>query len=355
MIDDISYKKLELPMVKPFRISAGTTSKYEGYLVKITTDDGISGYGEATAKPFTTGDTMGSIEYELRKFSEEFKGKEESPELLNELSVKLLKASKASRCAIDAALWDIIGKRAGMNVTRLLGNYRKSIATSYTVDLSPPDQARLQAKKHLENGVSIFKVKTGSGIEDDVERVRVVREVVGEEVMLYVDFNQAFTPRKTVDISRKLEKYNVEFIEQPLPMRDVRGMKFVREHSNIPIYADETIFTIDDVVNLLQTESADGINIKLTKSGGITEAMKMISVAESFRAPVMIGCMIETRLASSTALAVALSRPGVKYTDLDGYADLMVDIAEDGVRFEDGLLELPDAPGIGCTLKQEYC
>ncbi len=354
MIESISYRKLELPMAKPFRISAGTTSSYEGYLVKVTTDDGITGYGEATAKPFTTGDTVGSIEYELRRFSEEFKGKEESPELLNELSTKLMKASKASRCAIDAAIWDIIGKRAGMNITRLLGNYRKSIPTSHTVDLAPPEQAREQALSHLKNGVKIFKIKTGSGIWEDVERVKVVREAIGDELMLYVDFNQAYTPRKTVEISRKLEKYGVEFLEQPVPMRDVRGMKFIRDRSDIPVYADEAIFTTDDVVNLLQTESADGINIKLTKSGGITEAMKMISIAESYRAPVMIGCMIETRLASSTGLAVAHSRPGVKYTDIDGYVNVITDIAESGVQFKDGLLELPDNPGIGCTLKEEY-
>lgn len=354
MIENISYRKLELPMAKPFRISAGTTGSYEGYLVKITTDDGVTGYGEATAKPFTTGDTMGSIEYELRKFAEEFKGKEESTELLGELSVKLMKASKASRCAIDAALWDIIGKRAGMNITRMLGNYRKSIPTSQTVDLAPPEQAREQATAHLKNGVRIFKIKTGSGIEEDVERVRAVREAVGEEPMLYVDFNQAYTPRKTLDISSRLEKYGVEFIEQPVPMKDIRGMKFIRDRSAIPIYADETIFTTDDVVNLLQSESTDGINIKLTKSGGITEAMKMISIAEAYRAPVMIGCMIETRLAGSTALAVALSRPGVKYADIDGYVDILTDIAEDGLSFHDGVLELPETPGIGCTLKEEF-
>lgn len=354
MIEDISYRKLDIPMAKPFRISAGSTNSYEGYLVRVRTDDGITGYGEATAKPFTTGDTMGSIEYELRKFSDEFRGREESPELLNELSVKLMKSSKASRCAIDAALWDIIGKRAGLNLTRILGNYRKSIATSYTVDLAPPEQARQQAMNHLEKGVKIFKIKTGSGMAEDVERVRTVREVIGEGPTIYVDFNQAFTPRKTVEIASKFEKYDVEFIEQPVPMRDIRGMKFIRDHSNIPVFADETIFSVDDVVNLLQSESADGINIKLTKSGGITEAMRMISVAESYRAPVMIGCMIETRLASSTALAVALSRPGVKYTDLDGYVDLLTDIAEDGIRFNEGMVELPDSPGIGCTLKDEY-
>ena len=354
MIESISYAKLELPMSKPFRISAGSTNSYEGFLVKVVTDDGFTGYGEATAKPFTTGDTLGSIEHELNAFSKAFKGKEESPELINELAVNTMKASKASRNAIDSALWDIIGKRAGMNARRLLGNYREKIITSYTVDLAPPAQARFQAREHLDRGVKVIKIKLGSGIHEDMERVQTVRDVVGDDLMIYVDFNQGYTARKTVEIAGKLEKLNVEFLEQPVPMRDLRGLKFVREHAGIPVFADEAIFNTDDVVNVLQSESADGINIKLTKSGGITEAMKMISVAEAYRAPVMIGCMIETRVASSTALAVALSRPGVKYTDLDGYVDITTDLAEEAITFESGYLTLPDLPGIGFRLKAEY-
>ena len=193
MIRQISYRKLELPMVKPFKIALGATKSYEGFLVSVTSDDGITGYGEATTTPFITGDTMGSIEYELNFFSKALAGREESPEQVNELMKSLLKGSKASRNAIDCAVWDIIGKRAKANVRKLLGNYRNSLSTSYTVDLVEPELARKQAQELLSQGIQVFKIKMGSGIEQDLERAKVVRDVIGMEKMVYVDFNQAYT------------------------------------------------------------------------------------------------------------------------------------------------------------------
>lgn len=351
VIENISFVKLDLAMVKPFRISLGSTNSYEGYLVKITTDDGFTGFGEATSTPFITGDTMGSIEYELKLFSEALKGKDESPELINELTVKLVKTAKASRNAIDSALWDIVGKRAGLNVKKFLGNYRNKIKTSYTVDLVSPEMAKTQAVDLLSKGVEVFKIKVGSGIEEDLERVKTVREIIGPDRMAYVDFNQAYSPRKAVEISRPLSKYGIEFLEQPVPMGDLKGLKFVRDRSEIPVFADEAIFTPYDVLNVLQTESADGINIKLMKCGGITDAVKMVNIAEAFRAPVMIGCMIETRVANSAGLAVALSKKQVGYTDLDGYSSIIEDIVSTGITFKDGYISGSDSPGIGADLK----
>lgn len=354
MIKQISYTKLELPMVKPFKIALGATNSYEGFLVSVTTDDGITGYGEATTTPFITGDTLGSIEYELKFFSEVLIGKEESPEQLNELMKSLLKGAKASRNAIDCALWDIIGKRAKTNVRKMLGNYRNKISTSYTVDLVEPKLARKQAEDLLSQGIQVFKIKMGSGLEQDLERARAVRDVIGMEKMVYVDFNQAYTARKTIEISRKLAPLNIEFLEQPVTMHDIRGLKFARLRSDIPIFADEAIFSTDDVVNVLENEAADGINIKLMKSGGITEAIKMASVAEAYRAPVMIGCMVETRVANTAGLAVALSRSAVKYSDLDGYSSIIEDIATDGITLKDGEVTGPDIPGVGVGLKEKY-
>ena len=354
MIKEISYKKLELPMIKPFKIALGATNSYEGFLVSVTTDDEITGYGEATSTPFITGDTMGSMEYELKSFSEALKGKEESPEQLNELMKKLIKSSKASRNAIDCAVWDIIGKRAGTNVRKLLGGYRNSIKTSYTVDLVEPNLARKQAQDLLSQGIQVFKIKMGSGMEEDLERARTVRDVIGMEKMVYVDFNQSYNARKTIEISKKLAPLNIEFLEQPVPMHDIKGLKFARQRSDIPVFADEAIFTTDDVINVLENEAADGINIKLMKSGGISEAIKMASIAEGFRSPVMIGCMVETRLANTAGLDVALSRAAVKYSDLDGYSSIIEDIAQDGITISKGEVSGPDLPGVGVTLKAGY-
>src|SRR5579875_698110 len=350
MIESISYSKLELPMKKPFRISLGSTDSYEGFLVKIKTDDGIVGYGEATSTPFISGDTMGSIENELKIFSTVLKGQEESPELISEWALKHCKSAKASRCAIDTALWDIIGKRANLNVTRLLGNYRKEMPTSYTVDLVDSKNAAKQAKELLGNGISVFKVKMGSGIQADLERIKTVREIVGPDAMVYVDFNQAYSPRKAVEISAHLQKFNVEFMEQPVSMFDTRGLKFVRDHSPIPVFADEAVFGLHEALEILGAEAADGINIKLMKAGGITEAMKIATLAETFGAPVMIGCMVETKLANTAGLAVALSRSIVKYSDLDGYSSIIRDITTQGIQLINGKVTMPDVPGIGFTL-----
>ncbi|MCL5783462.1 MAG: dipeptide epimerase [Candidatus Thermoplasmatota archaeon] len=354
MIKSISYTKLELQMKKPFKISLGSTDAYEGFLVKVVSDDGFTGYGEATPTPFITGDTMGSIEHELNVFSKQLIKMDENPELINEKMKSLMKSAKASRNAVDTAIWDIIGKRSNISLKKMFGGYRSNILTSYTVDLVDRNSAKQQAKELLDSGIQVFKIKMGSGIKEDLDRVKAVREVIGPDRMVYVDFNQAYTAKKTVEIARKLEAYEIEFLEQPVPANDLKALKFVRNNTAIPVVADEAIFTPEDVSTILGMEAADGINIKLMKSGGITDSVKMVNTAESFRAPVMIGCMIETRLSNTAGLVVALAKKGVKYTDLDGYSSIVKDIAEKGIELKDGYISSNEDAGLGVTLKREY-
>jgi L-alanine-DL-glutamate epimerase-like enolase superfamily enzyme len=249
------------------------------------------------------------------------------------------------------AIWDIIGKRAKMSVNKLIGNYRKEIKTSYTVDLAEPKYAIDMAKEFLKEGVQVFKIKLGSGINKDVERVKVVRETIGNDKMIYVDFNQAYDAKKALNIIDKIYKYNIEFAEQPVLAADIKGLKFVRDRSAIPVMADEAIFSIYDAQNILSSEAADAINIKIMKSGGITDTIKLVDVAESFNVPAMIGCMVETKLAVSAGLNVALGKKGVKYADLDGYTSLKEDVTVDGVEFIDGALKFKNYHGLGVKMK----
>ncbi len=355
MIKNIKIKRIELKMKKPFKIALGTTNIYEGIYVSVKSTDGIIGYGEAVPTPFITGDTIGSIEDELKIFSKELIGLEESPEIINNKMKELMKSSKASRNAIDCAMWDIIGKKANMNITKLLGNQKKSIATSYTIDLVDSKGAKTQAKELLNQKIKIFKIKMGTGIESDIERVKTVRDVVGPKPMIYVDFNQSYTPKKAVEISKKLEEFNIEFLEQPVPANDISGLKYVRDNSSIPVFADEAIFTPKNLIDVLSKEAADGVNIKLMKSGGITDSIKMVEIAESFGVPVMIGCMVETRLANTCGLVVALSKSGVKYADLDGYSSIIEDPVDNGIILDNGEVSLDTTkPGIGISIKKKY-
>lgn len=342
-------------MKKPFKIALGSTDFYEGFIVSIESDNGITGYGEATTTPFITGDTIGSIENELSFFSKKLLNAEESPEILNSIMKDTMKSSKASRNAVDCALWDLIGKEADMNIVKLLGNHKNEIKTSYTVDLVNSEYAKKQAEELLNSGIKIFKIKLGSGIEDDIDRVKVVREIVGNDKMIYVDFNQSYTPKKAVEISRKLDKYNIEFLEQPVKEDDISGMKFVHDNSYIPIFADESIFTKRNVADILSKEAVDGINIKLMKSGGITESIKMADTAESFGIPVMIGCMVETRVANTAGLAVALAKSSVKYADLDGYSNIREDPVNEGILLNNGNISInKKISGAGFNLKDDY-
>ncbi len=352
MISSIEFKRIGIAMKKPFVIATGSTPSYEGFIVKVRTDDDYEGIGEAVPTPHIMGDTMGSIEDELRIFAKSIVGLEASPELLNEKMVTLARNSKASRAAADMAIWDIIGKKAKMPIHTILGNYRKDFETSYTVDLVEPEVAVKEADDLLKDGVRIFKIKLGSGLEKDFERIKRVRETVGDDKEIYVDFNQSYTAKKAVTLSDMIAKYNVEFLEQPVPADDMTGMRFVREHSSIPVMADEAVMSPQDAAMIIYNDAADMINLKLMKSGGITDGLAIIKNCQSFRIPVMIGCMVETRLANTAGLHLALSQPAVTHTDLDGFSSLKEDIVTGGIVFRDGKNHLEDGPGLGIALKK---
>lgn len=354
MISAIEFKKIEIEMKKPFVIAIGATSIFEGYLVKVRTEDGFEGLGEAVPTPFIMGDTLGSIENELKIFSKSLVGMETSPERLNEKMFSLARNSKASRAAVDMAIWDIIGKKAKLPIHSILGNYRGEFETSYTVDLVEPEIAAKEAAELLNDGVVVFKIKLGSGLQKDYDRVERVRKTVGDDKEVYVDFNQSYTSKKAIALSEKIAKFNVEFLEQPVPADDVRALKFVKDHTSIPVMADEAVMSPKDAATIIQNEAADMINLKLMKSGGITDGLAIIKTSQAFRIPVMVGCMVETRLANTAGLQVALSQPGVKYTDLDGFSSLKEDIVTGGIVFKDGKNSLQDGPGLGVTLKKGY-
>lgn len=351
MISNISFKRIRIPMKKPFRIFLGSSDVYEGYIVKIETDDGFAGYGEAVPTPYITGDTMGSISEELQGISSMLKGEKLSTEFIDELIRRKYRSSKASRAAIDMALWDLNGKMYGVPVYMILGNYREKINTSYTVDLMDPPDAVEMAKSFLQQGVNVFKIKMGSGIEKDIERVKRIRETVGDDKIIYVDFNQAYSAKNALKIIEKIEKYGIEFVEQPVPAHSLQELKTVKNMSPIPVMGDESIFSIYDAARVLSIDAVDLINVKLMKAGGITEAIKIIDLAESYGVSVMIGCMVETSLALSAGLCVALGKRNVKYADLDGNTSLLEDVAEGGFVFSRGELSLMGYPGLGVKLK----
>ena len=259
------------------------------------------------------------------------------PFALEEILDRLPPGEQAAKAGLDAALHDLCGKLVGVPVWRLLGLRRAGPPTSWTVWLGDPDDMARRTER-VAGRYRRLKLKLGAGDGLDVERVRAVRAVT--ELPLQVDVNEAWSPEEALDALPRLAELGVEYCEQPLPAGDP-GSARLRARSPLPIYVDEDCHTLADVAAC--AERAHGINIKLAKSGGIREAVRMAHAARALGLGVMLGCMVESGLGVAAGAQVASL---CDHVDLDG--NLL--LAEDpwpGVELVDGVQVPADAPGLG--------
>src|SRR3954466_12028297 len=247
----------------------------------------------------------------------------------------------AARSAIDAALHDLQGKLVARPWLRGRGRPRGGPPTSWTIWLGDPDDMGARAEK-VRGRFKRLKLKLGARDGRDVERVRAVRDAV--EVPLQVDVNEAWSLDEALDALPQLAELGVEYCEQPLPAGDPGGPQ-LKQASPIPIYVDEDCHTLADVAAC--AERAHGINIKLAKSGGIREAVRMAHAARALGLHVMLGCMVESGLGIAAAAQVASL---CDHVDLDGNL-LLADDPWRGVQFVDGVQLPPDEPGLGVTAR----
>jgi len=323
-----------LRMAETFVISRGAADEAEVVFVEIR-HDGVSGYGEAT--PIDRYDE--SAESALAFVREAAGLLGDDPFALEEIESRLRDrpGEQAAKAAIDAALHDLCGKLAGLPVWRLLGLPRAGPPTSWTIWLGDPDDMARRAEK-VRGRYKRLKLKLGGGDGLDVERVRAVRGVA--DVPLQVDVNEYWSLDEALDALPQLVELGVEYCEQPLPAGDPDGPELKRR-SPLPIYVDEDCHTLTDVPAC--AERAHGLTVKLAKSGGLREAVRIAHAGRALGLGMMLGCMNESGLAVSAGAQIASL---FDHVDLDG--NLL--LAEDpwpGVELRDGVQLPPDAPGLG--------
>jgi L-alanine-DL-glutamate epimerase-like enolase superfamily enzyme len=258
------------------------------------------------------------------------------------------------KAAFEMAVWDICGKIAGQPVCHLLGQYRDSFETDRTVFLDTPEIMARKAKAIADEGFKVVKIKLGQAPEYDIERLRAVRAAVGNITRLRIDANQGWPPAAAVRALRGLERFNVEFCEQPGIETDWEGLKYVRNHSPIPIMADECVHSPVDAIRLVRLDAADMINIKLMKTGGILNAARIADIADAANMKCMLGCMSETRLGLTAAAHVVAAKRCVAYADLDAFTEHKDDPVVGGMRLKDGVLFVPDTPGLGLDMDPAF-
>ena len=326
----------------PFVIARGGSSEWRVVWVRLVDDDGLEGWGEAAPSRFygETADTVLAALDRLRPIIES--ANPWDIEATEAAMVSALRFNAAARCAVSAALHDLQGKRLGVPLWKLWGlTPSASPRTSFTIAIAADDDTlRSRVREAVSAGYPILKVKLGS--DRDRRIIQLVRDEAPNAI-LRVDANAAWTPKHTLSMAPLLRELCVEFIEQPLPPHDIEGLRFVRDHCDLPIVADESCLVASDVAKLAGV--VDGVNLKLAKCGSLREAIRIIHAARAHNMLVMAGCMIETSLGITAAAHLS---PLLDCVDLDGAA-LLRDDPFVGATITNGVVTLPTAPGLGVT------
>jgi L-alanine-DL-glutamate epimerase-like enolase superfamily enzyme len=330
---------LSLQTKYPFKIARHEHFEIRTVLLKLRDGDGMEGWGEATPQRFY-GETPETVLAALEVYATVLP---EDPLDLEEAERRFeatLAGNNSARAALSTALHDLAGKRLGIPVHRMWGlDPARAPMSTFTIGI---DTAEMIRKKVLEaEPYPILKIKLGS--DRDMEILDTIRDVTQKE--LRVDANCGWDVKHAIRMLPVLEEYGVTVLEQPLPAEDLDGLAEIRRHARIPLIVDESCLTSADIPRV--AGRVDGINIKLAKTGGLREAIRMIHIARAHHLMVMVGCMVESSIAITAA---AQFTPLVDIVDLDGAALLAHDPYV-GATIHGGQLRLPGGPGLGVSAR----
>ena len=352
-ITEVRLGKISVPLRVPFKTALRTVNSVEDVIVEIHTDTGAIGYGEAPPTGAITGDTTGAILGALQDhIIKTIVGRDvdDFEDLMIALNKCIVKNSSA-KAAVDMALWDLYGQLYKMPVYKLLGGSRKQIVTDITISVNDPEEMARDTVNAIQRGYDTLKVKVGVNPALDVARLSAVRAAAGPDTKIRIDANQAWSPKEAVRLLNQMQDkgLDIEFVEQPVKAHDFDGMKYVTERSYVPVLADESVFSPDDALKIMQMGAADMVNIKLMKCGGIYNGLKIASAAEVYGVECMIGCMLEAKVSVNAAVHLACARQIITKIDLDGPVLCSEDPIGGGAVFNEQLITVSDAPGLGIT------
>jgi L-alanine-DL-glutamate epimerase-like enolase superfamily enzyme len=321
-ITNIEAKKLPLKLRGSFKIAFAVISELENVLIKIDTDEGITGYGEAAPFAPVTGETAESVMAALALFKPALLGK--NPLALDDIHALMdgaVHANPSAKCAVDLALYDIIGKSMGKPVYQVLGGSEGTVQNDVTIGIAEPAEMAREARYYaVEKGFHIIKVKAGIDPAADIRALTLIRNAVGEKVRLRVDANQGYTPVSAAGVFDAFASLQVEAVEQCLPDWNIEGTALLRAKARgVGIMLDESIHSPRDAARALKQDAVDMINIKLMKCGGLYPGSQISAVAASFGVNCMVGCMLETRLALTAGLSLVAARQNITDADCDSF------------------------------------
>jgi L-Ala-D/L-Glu epimerase len=356
IISSIEVIPVRLPLREPFVVAYASYPDTLSVLVRIRTRDGAEGWGEATPDPNVTGETWGGTAETLRRdlatalVGCDARNREAA---LNALDARV-EGAPAAKAALDIALHDLVAREAGMPLWQLLGGRaREALQISRVVSMGEPAAMAAAARHHVAAGFRTVKVKVGDSANPllDASRVAAVRQAIGPEVAIKVDANQGWrSPGTAIAAIRAMAPSLLAYVEQPVLWWDMEGLAEVRRQTGAMIMIDEGCHGPRDMLRAVALRAADLVNIKLMKSGGILNALKLNAIAEAAGIPAQVGTMVESSIASAAGLHTAIAMSNVRTVEMGGPLMLAEDIGDAGAWYRHDMVTVPDSPGLGITV-----
>ena len=362
---------VSIPFAKPMVMSGGPVKCADAVVLKIHTDEGITGVAETgDTSLWYMGESQDSIMSNLINVFVPQILIGEDPFNIEKIVARMDKVARAnnqSKAVVDYALHDLMGRALGVPLYKLLGGLSNpKIPLAFVMSSGTPEQVGTEAKKLVKAGFKGLKLKVGAHTPDeDIELVGAFRAAVGNKIKIMIDANGGWVYHQALYVLQRVAKYDVYVAEQPVPWWDIDGLARLRRKVDVPIFPDESARELNDLIKIIEKEAADGLFLKIPKAGGILKAQKWVAIAQAANLPVMCGCMIDSGLgAACTAQFLAatdwigkIEQEAIGPLNLYNIPDtvstpLKNDLAVKVPRYEGGFLYPPDGPGIGVELNE---
>ncbi|MFB1082253.1 mandelate racemase/muconate lactonizing enzyme family protein [Jeotgalibacillus sp. JSM ZJ347] len=346
---------IHLPLKEPFVVSYARFESMPSIILKLTTDTGYEGYGEAVPDEHVTGESFyGSFALLKKVILPEVKGL--SPFQIEEIHYRMnraLRGNPSIKAAVDIACFDLMGKITGVPVYDLIGGKaHEQLSYPKVISIGSPEKMSEAALAALESGYKHLKIKLSGDTELDVQRLRKIREAVGADVPIRVDVNQGWETYETAKRAlAQTELLNLDWVEQPLVPEAFIEMNELRQSTVTPLMLDESICTEKDLQRAIEMRAADKINLKLMKSGGIYPIIHMAKTAEAAGLACQIGSMVESSIGSAAGYHTAIARKNIETTELTG--PLLFSKDPGNLKYEVPYVHLAEKPGLGVDVDEE--
>lgn len=352
-IVDIRVYAVRVPLLHPFKAAYGTRNSADFVILEIEDNEGRIGIGEASTIPIYDEGSQAGVVYVLQNHVKPLLLGRDPRCIENNMFIasKAIKGERYLKSALDFAFHDLAGKIYGIPVCQLLGGTPRPIPVCWVISARDVDELRKEAACKLEEGFTVFKLKVGIDARIDLCNLEALREIVGHSE-IRLDGNEAWRPKEALEQICLYSPYRPSHVEQPVPARDLEGLRFVTQHSLIPVSADEVALTSADCINLSRFRAADLVNIKLSRCGGLIEGRRMFSISEAANQRPFLGSMLELGLGTvaSAHFAAATSGMDKMATELVGPLFLQQDILKQPLSYRNGYLHLQPGPGFGVDL-----